>query len=168
MTSKDALSIGTDVKPPVLFKGEYEQWKDRFLDFIDRHSNGENIFLSITEGPMKPIIIHVPADDVYGDDVDGDSDDGDVEKEIKTKPVKVDFSQYSEEQKSSWDFRVTGQSAYGSIGLVECELTDLGFQVPENRTICYEHSLQIQNYEDNVHKSVPHHNKHIALRVLLE
>ncbi|KAI3665586.1 hypothetical protein L6452_44213 [Arctium lappa] len=93
MTSKDALSIGTDVKPPVLFKGEYEQWKDRFLDFIDRHSNGENILLSITEGPMKSIIIHVPADDVDGDDED-------VEKEIKTKPVKVEFSQYSEEQKS--------------------------------------------------------------------
>ncbi|KAI3669359.1 hypothetical protein L6452_40592 [Arctium lappa] len=92
MTSKDALSIGTDVKPPVLFKGEYEQWKDRFLDFVDRHSNGENILLSITEGPMKPIIIHVPADDVDGNDVDGDSDDGDVEKEIKTKPVKVDYS----------------------------------------------------------------------------
>ncbi|KAI3735635.1 hypothetical protein L6452_15142 [Arctium lappa] len=98
MTSKDALSIGTDVKPPVLFKGEYEQWKDRFLDFIDRYSNGENILLSITEGPMKPIIIHVRADDVDGNDIDGD--DEDVEKEIKAKPVKVDFSQYSEEQKS--------------------------------------------------------------------
>ncbi|KAI3715182.1 hypothetical protein L6452_22152 [Arctium lappa] len=53
MTSKDALSIDPDVKPHVLFKGEYEQWKDRFLDFIDKHANGENIMLSITEGPMK-------------------------------------------------------------------------------------------------------------------
>ncbi|KAI3718148.1 hypothetical protein L6452_19001 [Arctium lappa] len=60
MTSKDALSIGTDVKPPVLFKGEYEQWKDRFLDFVDRHSNGENILLSITEGPMAPITVQIP------------------------------------------------------------------------------------------------------------
>ncbi|KAI3729655.1 hypothetical protein L6452_18317 [Arctium lappa] len=63
MTSKDALSIGTDVNPPVLFKGEYEQWKDRFLDFVDRHKNGENILMSITDGPMAPIIVQVPTDD---------------------------------------------------------------------------------------------------------
>ncbi|KAI3745964.1 hypothetical protein L6452_08379 [Arctium lappa] len=94
MTSKDALSIGTDVKPPVLFKGEYEQWKDRFLDFIDRHANGENILESITDGPMKPITVNVPADDDSSD-----SGHGDVEKEQKTKRVKVDLSEYSEEQK---------------------------------------------------------------------
>ncbi|KAI3729703.1 hypothetical protein L6452_18366 [Arctium lappa] len=96
MTSKDALSIGTDVKPPVLFKGEYEQWKDRFLDFIDRHSNGENILLSITEGPMVPITVQVP-------DVDSsDSEDGTEEREQKMKTVTVDISQYSEEQKSRY------------------------------------------------------------------
>ncbi|KAI3735762.1 hypothetical protein L6452_15274 [Arctium lappa] len=96
MTSKDALSIGTDVKPPVLFKGEYEQWKDRFLDFIDRHSNGENILLSITEGPMVPITVQVP-------DVDSsDSEDGTKEREQKMKTVTVDISQYSEEQKSRY------------------------------------------------------------------
>ncbi|KAI3747844.1 hypothetical protein L6452_10529 [Arctium lappa] len=96
MTSKDALSIGTDVKPPVLFKGEYEQWKDRFLDFVDRHSNGENILLSITEGPMAPITVQIP-------DVDSsDSEDGTEEREQKMKTVTVDISQYSEEQKSRY------------------------------------------------------------------
>ncbi|KAI3707534.1 hypothetical protein L6452_26153 [Arctium lappa] len=97
MTSKDALSIGTDVKPPVLFKGQYEQWKNRFLDFVDQHTNGENILLSITEGPMAPIIVQVPADDDSFD-----SGQGDEEREQKTKPVKVDLSQYSEEQKSRY------------------------------------------------------------------
>ncbi|KAI3718191.1 hypothetical protein L6452_19049 [Arctium lappa] len=96
MTSKDALSIGTDVKPPVLFKGGYEQWKDRFLDFVDRHSNGENILLSITEGPMAPITVQIP-------DVDSsDSEDGTEEREQKMKTVTVDISQYSEEQKSRY------------------------------------------------------------------
>ncbi|KAI3729593.1 hypothetical protein L6452_18254 [Arctium lappa] len=96
MTSKDALSIGTDVKPPVLFKGEYEQWKDRFLDFIDRHSNGENILLSITEGPMAPITVQVP-------DIDSsDSEDGTEEREQKMKTVTMDISQYSEDQKSRY------------------------------------------------------------------
>ncbi|KAI3771355.1 hypothetical protein L6452_02518 [Arctium lappa] len=57
MTSREALAIGTDTKRPVLFKGEYEQWKDRFMDFIERHELGELIKKSLTEGimaiPMK-------------------------------------------------------------------------------------------------------------------
>ncbi|KAI3758726.1 hypothetical protein L6452_06297 [Arctium lappa] len=77
MTSKDALSIDTDVKPPVLFKGEYEQWKNRFLDFVDRHTNGENILLSIMEGPMVPITVQIPDDD------SSDSEDGTEEREQK-------------------------------------------------------------------------------------
>ncbi|KAI3707110.1 hypothetical protein L6452_25335 [Arctium lappa] len=52
--SREALAIGTDVKPPVLFKGEYEQWKDRFLDFIDRHDLGDEIRKSLKEGIMTP------------------------------------------------------------------------------------------------------------------
>ncbi|KAI3718398.1 hypothetical protein L6452_19267 [Arctium lappa] len=54
MTSREALAIGTDVKPPVLFKGEYEQWKDRFLDFIDRNDLGDYIRLSLKKGIMRP------------------------------------------------------------------------------------------------------------------
>ncbi|KAI3692748.1 hypothetical protein L6452_32570 [Arctium lappa] len=55
MTSREALAIGTDTKPPVLFKGEYEQWKDRFLNFIDRHDLCEFIRQSFAEGNMQPI-----------------------------------------------------------------------------------------------------------------
>ncbi|KAI3667268.1 hypothetical protein L6452_42318 [Arctium lappa] len=96
MTSKDALSICMNVKPPVLFKEEYEQWKDKFLDFVDRHSNGENILLSITEGPMIPLTVEVPDDD------SSDSEDGDEDREQTTKTVKMDLSQYSKEQKSRY------------------------------------------------------------------
>ncbi|KAI3707103.1 hypothetical protein L6452_25322 [Arctium lappa] len=55
MTSREALAIGTDSKPPVLFKGEYEQWKDRFLNFIDGHELCEFIRQSFAEGNMQPI-----------------------------------------------------------------------------------------------------------------
>ncbi|KAI3747153.1 hypothetical protein L6452_09600 [Arctium lappa] len=124
MTSKDALSIGIDVKPPVLFKGEYEQWKDIFLDFIDRHSNGENILLSITEGPMKPIIIHVPADDVDGDDKD-------VEKEIKTKPVKVEFSQCG----INWKNMMMGSKIGNQIKVANCINNYEEFKAKENESL---------------------------------
>ncbi|KAI3692291.1 hypothetical protein L6452_32105 [Arctium lappa] len=102
MTSKDALSIGTDVKPPVLFKGDYEQWKDRFLDFVDRHSNGDNILLSIKEGPMAPLSVQVPDndDDDDAEDDSSDCEDGNVEREQKMKTVTLEYAQFSDEQKN--------------------------------------------------------------------
>ncbi|KAJ9566854.1 hypothetical protein OSB04_002820 [Centaurea solstitialis] len=51
MTTKEALAIGSDTKPPVLFRGDYNMWRDRFLDFIDRQDLGEYIRLSLKEGP---------------------------------------------------------------------------------------------------------------------
>ncbi|KAJ9555966.1 hypothetical protein OSB04_010580 [Centaurea solstitialis] len=51
MTTREALTIGSDTKPPVLFRGDYNMWRDRFLDFIDRQDLGEYIRLSLKEGP---------------------------------------------------------------------------------------------------------------------
>ncbi|KAJ9561625.1 hypothetical protein OSB04_006785 [Centaurea solstitialis] len=51
MTTREALAIGFDTKPPVLFRGDYNMWRDRFLDFIDRQDLGEYIRLSLKEGP---------------------------------------------------------------------------------------------------------------------
>ncbi|KAJ9562021.1 hypothetical protein OSB04_007181 [Centaurea solstitialis] len=51
MATREALAIGSDTKPPVLFRGDYNMWRDRFLDFIDRQDLGEYIRLSLKEGP---------------------------------------------------------------------------------------------------------------------
>ncbi|KAJ9542930.1 hypothetical protein OSB04_029436 [Centaurea solstitialis] len=51
MTTREALAIGSDTKPPVLFRGDYNMWRDRFLDFIDRQDLGDYIRLSLKEGP---------------------------------------------------------------------------------------------------------------------
>ncbi|KAJ9561790.1 hypothetical protein OSB04_006950 [Centaurea solstitialis] len=51
MTTREALAIGSDTKPPVLFRGDYNMWRDRFLDFIDKQDFGEYIRLSLKEGP---------------------------------------------------------------------------------------------------------------------
>ncbi|KAI3757955.1 hypothetical protein L6452_05500 [Arctium lappa] len=50
------MSLGSDTRPPVLInENEFEQWQDRFINFIERQSNGENMMKSLTEGPMvKP------------------------------------------------------------------------------------------------------------------
>ena len=47
----DALVIGSDNKPPVLFKYEYELWVNRFKLFIMWKENGHLIWKSIEEGP---------------------------------------------------------------------------------------------------------------------
>ena len=51
--SREALAIGSDSKPPVLFLGDYSQWKDRFLDFIERQELREEMLTSITTGPAE-------------------------------------------------------------------------------------------------------------------
>lgn len=88
MTTKDVLALGTDVKPHVLFEGEYEQWKDRFLDFVDRQKNGENIRISLETGPMPRIIWTVPAVPANN-----------VPEHEEIKPIK----KYTEEEKDRYD-----------------------------------------------------------------
>ncbi|KAI3757956.1 hypothetical protein L6452_05501 [Arctium lappa] len=51
--SKEYLSTASDMKPTVLERGQYEQWKHHFLDFIDKHKLNTYIRLSLQEGMMK-------------------------------------------------------------------------------------------------------------------
>ena len=51
--SKEALAIGSDTKLPVLFRGDYLQWKDRFSDFIERQKLGDEMLDSIMNGPAN-------------------------------------------------------------------------------------------------------------------
>ena len=49
--SREAMAIGSDTKPPVLFRGDYPQWKDIFLNFIDRQDLCDEIRKSLEDGP---------------------------------------------------------------------------------------------------------------------
>ena len=51
--SREALAIGLDTKSPILFRGDYSQWKDRFLDFIERQELGDEMLDSIMNGPAE-------------------------------------------------------------------------------------------------------------------
>ena len=54
MSSREALALGTDSRPPVLFRGSYPQWKKRFLDWVDRQTDGEIVLVSYKDGPDYP------------------------------------------------------------------------------------------------------------------
>ena len=51
--STEVETISSDTNPPVLFRGDYSQWKDRFLDFIERQEHGEEMLDSIMNGPVE-------------------------------------------------------------------------------------------------------------------
>ncbi|KAI3729786.1 hypothetical protein L6452_18454 [Arctium lappa] len=92
------------VKPLILFKGEYEQWKDMFLDFINRHANGDNIKRSVEEGPMIPITMEIP------DDGSSDSEDGNADKQARylllqsiPNEIYIKIDSYKATTKKMWD-----------------------------------------------------------------
>ncbi|KAI3681340.1 hypothetical protein L6452_36131 [Arctium lappa] len=67
-----------------------------FLDFIDRHNNGEYIKQSIEEGLIKPITMEVPVEE------SSDSEDGNEPREQNTKRVPLEISKYYAEEKERY------------------------------------------------------------------
>ena len=57
---RDALVIGSDNKPPMLFKDEYELQVNRFKLFTMRKENGHLIWKSIEEGstPIPTVVVN--------------------------------------------------------------------------------------------------------------
>ncbi|KAJ9565352.1 hypothetical protein OSB04_001318 [Centaurea solstitialis] len=53
MNTRDALAIGSDTRPPVLFRGDFSQWKSRFLDFVGKQPLHKQIMEFLKNGPVK-------------------------------------------------------------------------------------------------------------------
>ncbi|KAJ9557628.1 hypothetical protein OSB04_012242 [Centaurea solstitialis] len=53
MNTRDALAIGSDTRPPVLFRRDFSQWKSRFLDFVAKQLLHKQIMESLKNGPVK-------------------------------------------------------------------------------------------------------------------
>ncbi|KAJ9555753.1 hypothetical protein OSB04_010367 [Centaurea solstitialis] len=53
MNTRDALAIGSNTRPPVLFRGDFSQWKSRFLDFVAKQPLHKQIMESLKNGPVK-------------------------------------------------------------------------------------------------------------------
>ena len=50
---RDALTIGSVTKPPVLYRGDFYQWKFRYIHFINVLELGNEIMQSYEEGPAN-------------------------------------------------------------------------------------------------------------------
>nr|GEZ25040.1 hypothetical protein [Tanacetum cinerariifolium] len=48
--SRDVLTIGSTIRIPLLYRGEYSQWVERFLNYLKEQMDGEAMINSIKNG----------------------------------------------------------------------------------------------------------------------
>ncbi|GKD90673.1 hypothetical protein Tco_1366180, partial [Tanacetum coccineum] len=62
--SEDIWYAGSDTRPPMLDRTDFESWQQRIRLYCLGKDNGENIMKSITEGPFQMgTFIQTPAED---------------------------------------------------------------------------------------------------------
>nr|GEV60897.1 hypothetical protein [Tanacetum cinerariifolium] len=62
--SRDVLTVGSTMRIPLLYRGEYSQWVERFMKYIEEQTDGEAMINSIKNGDQplprvtqKPIVV---------------------------------------------------------------------------------------------------------------
>ncbi|GJY12866.1 hypothetical protein Tco_0382175 [Tanacetum coccineum] len=50
-SQQDALAVGSDARPPILYRGNYGQWSSRFTNHIMRYKERRLLLKSLKEGP---------------------------------------------------------------------------------------------------------------------
>nr|GEZ39346.1 hypothetical protein [Tanacetum cinerariifolium] len=48
--SRDVLTIGSTMRIPLLYRGEYYQWVERFMNYLEEQTDGEAMINSIKNG----------------------------------------------------------------------------------------------------------------------
>ncbi|GKD41557.1 hypothetical protein Tco_1261764 [Tanacetum coccineum] len=48
--SQDVITVGSTMQIPLLYRGEYSQWSERFMNYLEEQTNGEAMINSIKNG----------------------------------------------------------------------------------------------------------------------
>nr|GEV83124.1 hypothetical protein [Tanacetum cinerariifolium] len=48
--SRDVLTVGSTMRIPLLYRGEYSRWSERFMNYLEEQSDGEAMINSIKNG----------------------------------------------------------------------------------------------------------------------
>nr|GFA84257.1 hypothetical protein [Tanacetum cinerariifolium] len=48
--SRDVLTVGSTMRIPLLYQGEYSQWVERFMNYLKEQTDGEVMINSIKNG----------------------------------------------------------------------------------------------------------------------
>nr|GEX97276.1 hypothetical protein [Tanacetum cinerariifolium] len=58
--SRDVITVGSTMRIPLLYRGEYSQWHERFLNYLEEKMDGEAMINSIQNGDHPlPVVAHV-------------------------------------------------------------------------------------------------------------
>ncbi|GJY91875.1 retrovirus-related pol polyprotein from transposon TNT 1-94 [Tanacetum coccineum] len=58
--SRDVITVGSTMRIPLLYQGEYSQWRERFMNYLEEQTNGEAMINSIQNGDHPlPVIAQV-------------------------------------------------------------------------------------------------------------
>nr|GEZ52349.1 DNA helicase [Tanacetum cinerariifolium] len=58
--SRDVLTVGSTMRIPLLYRGEYSQWVERFMNYLEEQTDGEAMINSIKNGDQPlPRVTHV-------------------------------------------------------------------------------------------------------------
>nr|GEX06285.1 hypothetical protein [Tanacetum cinerariifolium] len=51
--SRDVLTVGSTMRIPLLYRGEYSQWVERFMNYLEEQTDGEAMINSIKNGDQQ-------------------------------------------------------------------------------------------------------------------
>nr|GFB50979.1 hypothetical protein [Tanacetum cinerariifolium] len=58
--SRDVITVGSTIRIPLLYRGEYSQWRERFMNYLEEQTDGEAMINSIQNGDQPlPVIAQV-------------------------------------------------------------------------------------------------------------
>nr|GEX84999.1 hypothetical protein [Tanacetum cinerariifolium] len=61
--SRDVLTVGSTMRIPLLYRGEYSQWVERFMNYLEEQTNVETMINSIKNGDQPlPRVTQVSID----------------------------------------------------------------------------------------------------------
>ncbi|GKC05942.1 hypothetical protein Tco_0997552 [Tanacetum coccineum] len=58
--SRYVIMVGSTFRIPLLYRGEYSQWRERFKNYLEDQTDGEEMIHSITHGEqLLPVVAQV-------------------------------------------------------------------------------------------------------------
>nr|GEZ74380.1 hypothetical protein [Tanacetum cinerariifolium] len=55
--SRDVLSVGSTIRISLLYRGEYSQWVERFINYLEEQTDGEAMINSIKNGSKEKNVV---------------------------------------------------------------------------------------------------------------
>nr|GEZ49839.1 hypothetical protein [Tanacetum cinerariifolium] len=55
--SRDVITVGSRIRIPMLYRVEYSQWRERFMNYLEEQTDGETMINSIQNGDQPLHVI---------------------------------------------------------------------------------------------------------------